>query len=420
MKLLVKLDWFSSLFFQKNIYMISGNQSTNSSNFPYQTCLMPNIPADLQHQVRHISNYIIVPFDMLLAVMSFICNALVFVTVTRTKSLRHPSLLMLCSLSISDLIWALFTLVRNSLTLLHPYKCLKESTEKICFAILCYLATLSNLAMISRDRYLAMSRPIWYRNHMRRSSRRVVKATLLPWLSSLLTALIAYSLKKTTSNHSVPIVFSIIFLFYVVCIFMILLNYLGFFMGNDLAMSRPTWYRNHVRRSSRGALKATFLTWLSSLVTALIVYTLYKTTPNYNFAIMFIIIFLFYVVCIVMILLSYLGFFVASRRHSRNLRTGAGNMRAAAGKEKKLTQIISMILLCFFVSFLPALVSPIIIVALRLPLDPFRPFIYLLLTFNGFLNPLLNYGRNIEIRKAMSKMLRGRDRRISQRLPTAR
>lgn len=320
--------------------MISGNQSTNSSDFPYQTCLMPNLPADLQHQVRYISNYIILPFDTLLAVMSFICNALVFVTVSRTKSLRHPSLLMLCSLSISDLIWALFTLVRNSLTLLHPYKCLKESTEKICFAILCYLATLSNLAMISRDRYLAMSRPIWYRNHTRRSSRRVVKATLLPWLSSLLTALIAYTLKKTTSNYSVPIVFSVIFVFYVVCIVMILLNYLGFFKAN--------------------------------------------------------------------------------RRHSRNLRTGAGNMRAAAEKEKKLTQIISMILLCFFVSFLPAVVSPIIIVALRLPLDPFRPFIYLLLTFNGFLNPLLNYGRNIEIRKAMSKMLRGRDRRISERLPTAR
>jgi len=95
-------------------------------------------------------------------------------------------------------------------------------------------------------------------------------------------------------------------------------------------------------------------------------------------------------------------------------------MRAAAEKEKKLTQIISVILLCFLASFLPALVSPIIIVALGLPLDPFRPFIYLLLTFNGLLNPLLNYGRNREVRKAMSKTLRGRDRRISQRLPADR
>ena len=154
--------------------MISGNQSTNSSNFPYQRCLIPNLAADLQLQMRDISNYIVVPFDTLLGVMSLVCNALVFVTITRTKSLRHPSLLMLCSLSISDLIWALFTVVRNSLTFLHPYMCLEESREKECFSILCYLATLSNLAMISRDRYLAMSRPLWYRNHVRRSSTRVV------------------------------------------------------------------------------------------------------------------------------------------------------------------------------------------------------------------------------------------------------
>ena len=336
-KFLVSLDWFSSLFSRKKI---SGNQSINSSNFPYQTCLIPNLPADLQHQVRDISNYIAVPFDTLLAVTSFICNALVFITVTRNKSLQHPSLLMLCSLSISDLIWALFTLVKNSLTLLHPYMCLKESLEKTYFSMLCYLATLSNLAMISRDRYLAMSRPTWYRNHVRRSCTRVVKATLLTWISSMLTTFVAYILNKTAT--------SVTFIF-----------------------------------------------------------------------IIFILIFLFYVVCIVMILLNQIGFFVANRRHSRNLHTRAGNMRAAAEKEKKLTQIISVILLCFLLSFLPALISPVIIVALRLPLNPFRPFNYLLLTFNGLLNPLLNYGRNREIRKAMLNMLRGRyrGRRISNQLP---
>ena len=319
--------------------MISANQSTNSSNFGYQTCLIPNLSADLQHKVRDISNYIVVPFDTLLAVISFICNALVFLTVTRTKSLRHPSLLMLCSLSISDLIWTLFTLVKNSLTLIHPYMCLEDTLEKECFGILCYLATLSNLAMISRDRYLAMSRPMWYRNHVSRSSSRVVKVTLLTWLSSLLTTLIVYILIKTTAA-SAPIVFAIIFLFYVVCIVMILIN--------------------------------------------------------------------------------YSGFFVANRRHSKNLRTRAGNMRAAAEKEKRLTQVISVILLCFLFSFLPALISPVILVALKLPLDPFRPFNYIVLTFNGLLNPLLNYGRNREIRKAMLMMLRGRHRRISQQLQAAR
>ena len=320
--------------------MFAGNQSINSSSFPYQRCLMPSLAADLQHQVRDVSNYIVLPFDTLLGVMSFICNAFVFVTITRRKSLRHPSLLMLCSLSITDLIWGLFTLIRSSLTFLHPYMCLEESLEKMFIGILCYLATLSNLAMISRDRYLAMSRPTWYRNHVRRSTTRVVKVMLMTWLSSLFITLMVYMLNKTIGS----------------------------------------------------------------------------------FRIGFIMIFLFYVVCIVMIFLNYIGFFMANRRHSRTLRIRAGNMRTVAEKEKKLTQIVSVILLCFLFSFLPALISPVIIVALGLPFSPFRPFSSLLLTFNGLLNPLLNYGRNREIRKAMLQMLRGRHRvrHVSNHLPAVR
>ena len=137
---------------------------------------------------------------------------------------------MLCSLSISDLIWALFTVVKNTSTFVHPYMCLEESLEKTCFAILCYLATLSNLAMISRDRYLAMSSPMWYRNHVRRSRTRVVKVTLLSWLSSLFITLTVYILNKTTDAFRIVII--ILFLFYLVCIVMILFNYIRFFIAN--------------------------------------------------------------------------------------------------------------------------------------------------------------------------------------------
>ena len=318
-----------TLFFRTK--MTPAIESINSSHFPYEACLMPNLPQDLQHQVRNISNYIVVPLDTLLAVMSFIYNMLVFITITRTKSLRHPSLLMLCSLTTSDLIWALFTLTKNSIHLLHPHMCPEESNEKMCIGILCYLATLSNLAMISRDRHLAMSRPAWYRSHVSRSRARVVKTTLFTWLSSIFTTLTVYTF--TLFEISYKIVFIIIFLFYVVCIFLILFNYVKFFKAN--------------------------------------------------------------------------------RQHSRNMRIKVGNIRAAVEKEKKLTRIVSVILLCFLFSFLLALMSPVILVALRLPLNPFRPFNYLLLTFNGLLNPLLNYGRNEEIRRAMLIILRCRNRRIS-------
>ena len=320
--------------------MISGNESINSSQSPYKACLIPNLPEDLQHQVRDISNYIVVPLDTLLAVMSFICNMLVFITITRTKSLRHPSLLMLCSLSISDLIWAISTIIINSFVLLDPFMCLETGHEVDCIAILCLLATLSNLAMISRDRYLAMSRPTFYRIHVSRSRARVVKTTLLTWLSSILTTLTVYTLLEMVISSD-EFVFIIIFLFYVIFIFIILFNY---------------------------------------------------------------------VKC-----------FIANRQHSRNMQIHLGSMRAAIEKEKKLTRIVSVILLCFLFSFLPALLSPMILVALRLPLNPFEPFMSLLLTFNGLLNPLLNYGRNKEFRRAMLIMLRCRHRRISsQQLPAVR
>ena len=193
--------------------MILGNESINSSHFPYQACLIPNLPEDLQHQVRDISNYAVRPLITLLAVMSFICNTLVFITITRIKSLRHPSLLMLCSLSISDLIWALFSLIKNTLIFVHPHMCPENGNENRCIGILCYLATLSNLAMISRDRYLAMSRPAWYRSHVGRLRVRVVKTTLLVWLSNILTTLAVYILFETSSSQFASLLFKIDTLF---------------------------------------------------------------------------------------------------------------------------------------------------------------------------------------------------------------
>ena len=320
--------------------MTTGNDSMNSSHFPYQACLMTNLPEESQHKVRYISNYIVVPLDMVMAVLSFICNALVFITVTRTNSLRHPSLLILCSLSISDLIWALYTLIKDILILLDPHMCPGHGFEQTCIVILCFLATLSNLATVSRDRYLAMSRPGWYRSHVGRS--RVVKATLLNWLSSTLTALVAY--------------------------------------------------------------------------------TLFKLTLYDNEKFIFIIIFLFYVVCILMILFNYVRLLIANKRHCRNMRKQVGSMRTVAEKESKLTRVISVILLCFMFSFLPAVLSPVILLALRVwPITPFRPFYSMLLTLNGLLNPLLNYGRNKEIRRAMRNMLSCcRHGRISQQLPAVK
>ena len=297
--------------------MIRGNES---SYFPYQACLISNLPEEIQHQVRDITNHVVIPVDMLMAVMSFVCNAFIFITVARTKSLQHPSLLMLCSLSITDLIWALYILTENIYIMLDPHMCPEHGHEEASVAILCCLATLSNLTMISRDRYLAICRPGWYRHHANRSH----------------------------------------------------------------------------------AIKATAFSWLASIATALSAYANFKI--RYSKIVLFIIIFLFYTICILLILLNYIRFFIANKRHSRVMKVSVRNTRAKI--EKNLTRVISVIVLCFLFSFLPALISPLILFSMGIPHTPFAPFFSLLMTLNGLLNPLLNYGRNEDMRRALRSTLK--------------
>lgn len=273
------------------------------------------------------------PLDSILAIMSFVCNTFICVTVARTRSLQHPSLLMLCSLSISDLIWALFTLTLNIFEFVDPHMCPERRYhEENSLCILCFFATLSNLTAISRDRYQAICRPSWYRHHANRS--RAIKAIALSWLASIATALPIYTVFKIRSSKS------------------------------------------HV---------------------------------------VFMLILLFYVVCTLMILFNYARFFIANKRRSRNLQMQVRSKRSE--REKKLTRVVTAIVLCFLFSVLPVLISPLIFYAMRIShVDPFLPFISPLMTLNGLLNPLINYSRNRDMRIAMRNVLK-RDRRTRPLAP---
>ena len=70
------------------------------------------------------------------------------------------------------------------------------------FAIsgLCTLTTLGNLAVISRDRYLAVRRPVWYRNHMKIS--RAFKTVCLPRLISVVYAVLTYFSKRSSRVYT--------------------------------------------------------------------------------------------------------------------------------------------------------------------------------------------------------------------------
>ena len=145
---------------------------------------MPNLPEEIQQRVQDTANYVVRPLYMLLAVMAFVCNALLCITVARTKSLQRPSLLMLCSLSVTDLIHSLFALCLSIKTMLSGHMCIHNlNTKEYAMTVLGVLATLGALAVISRDRYLAVKNPWWYRSHVTKS--RAIKISCTPWKISV-------------------------------------------------------------------------------------------------------------------------------------------------------------------------------------------------------------------------------------------
>ena len=97
------------------------NETIHSESLPYQSCLIPGIPEDTQQTVRYATNYIIVPLYVLVAFLSFLSNGLVITVVIQARSLQNPPLLLLCNLSISDFLWALYTLFRA--TVLEQWPC---------------------------------------------------------------------------------------------------------------------------------------------------------------------------------------------------------------------------------------------------------------------------------------------------------
>ena len=295
--------------------------ASNFSRHPYQACLIPNLHEEIQHRVRDIGNYVVRPLDMLLAVTAFVCNALICVTVARTKSLQRPSLLMLCSLSVTDLIYSLFSLYVSIKTLLSEHMCLGYLGSRDTAVItLCSLTTLGTLAVISRDRYLAVTKPLWYRNHL--STSRAIKMSCVPWLISMVITLV----------HVIYFVFK--------------------FDGKYQPLVHTT-----------------------SLV--------------------------YYCICFVIIIFSHLGIYF-----KKPLIADIREIQAVMKREKKTAATVRLILLVLLLTFLPAFLCPVVFVLKgEGNLGAYRPFYFILFTLNAFANPLLNFGRNKDMRRALRGLL---------------
>ena len=161
----------------------------NSSQFLYQDCLIADLSIDAQLHLLNIGKYVFRPLSFILAFSSFVLNALVIIAVARTKSLQYPAMVMISSLAVTDTILPLyimhkiielFTYERRKCPNAHP-RPVQTATSALCFQ-----ATIGNLAVISRDRYLAAQSPWWYRNHVKKSP--AFKVVCIPWCTSVVSA----------------------------------------------------------------------------------------------------------------------------------------------------------------------------------------------------------------------------------------
>ena len=85
---------------------------------------------------------------------------------------------------------------------------------------------------------------------------------------------------------------------------------------------------------------------------------------------------------------------------------GIREIQAVMKREKKSAATIRLILLILLLTFLPALLWQIVLKLQGVEsLEPYRPFTSALYTLNALVNPLMNFGRNKDVRRALRGLL---------------
>ena len=306
----------------------SFNQTASSVELPNQQCLFTSLPEHAQRTLNDVTNLVVLPLDTSLTLLSVTCNTVILVAVLRVRSIQRPSLLLLCSLSTTNVIWGIFSAIHNTNSLILKNICPKELfKEELFVVVLCFFSTLGSLAVISCDRLLAVNNPWWYRSHATRS--HAVKQITLVWMIALTFSGIAAGHRYNDS----PLLWSI-------------QKYLGS---------------------------------------------------------------VFSVCCALIAIGCYIGVLIANRPHGASLDQYEGPMRTVLRREKKIANTVGLILLVLCFTVLPAMIAPFVLMHVGFtPADtvPLRPFIQFLVTLNGLLNPLLNYGRIDDVRKAVRSLIR--------------
>ena len=208
----------------------------NSSQFTYQECLITDLPTEVQHQILIIGSYVFRPLCFILAFLSLVLNTLVIIVVARNRSLQHPSMVMICSLAVTDVIFSLYSMYRYIEIFTHQRMCPKSHPLHSAFSALCSHATLGNLAVISRDRYMAVLSPWWYRNHA--TKPRAFKKLCIPWLISVVTSVVVY-FSRTLGGVYKPLAQTLTLVHFAFCVIFIIFCYLSIYTRKPIEVQNP-------------------------------------------------------------------------------------------------------------------------------------------------------------------------------------
>ena len=208
----------------------------NSSQFTYQECLITELPTEVQHQILNFGSYVFRPLCFIVAFLSLVLNTLVIIVVARNRSLQHPSMVMICSLAVTDVIFSLYSMYRYIEIFTHEQMCPKSHPLHSAFSALCSHATLGNLAVISGDRYMAVRSPWWYRNHA--TKPRAFKKLCIPWLISVVTAVVVY-FSRTLGGVYKPLAQTLTLVHFAFCVIFIIFCYLSIYTRKPIEVQNP-------------------------------------------------------------------------------------------------------------------------------------------------------------------------------------
>lgn len=154
-------------------------------------CFVKGFPQDLQLNYFYYSNFVLTPVTALLGLWCFLSNGSVLIAILRGGLQIRAGLFTLCSLTLTDLLWAVLVV-----PLYLSFRVAELKTGKVCanrsdwdnpFMVssffLCLFSTVGTLGVMSVDRFLAVSKPMWYKVVVKK--RHTIFACCGVWFTSL-------------------------------------------------------------------------------------------------------------------------------------------------------------------------------------------------------------------------------------------